>query len=270
MKGIALASLALSLLLVSSVVLARDVTIDLRLTQKSPTVGDQVSVNVNLDQVSDLKGLDILISFDNTKLEYESAEKGNLISDFVAEIVPTPEDANETGKIEYMAVRQESGLGIDISGGTVLTLNFVARSPGEAMINLDDNDVFLADSIANAIPASIGIQSQTIEVGQTFRLKQVFNYPNPAPDLEGNTTIRVEALALLEDMEARIYDISGEMVLEITYEDFDTGNAPIYEYIWDCKNEAGDDVANGVYILWMKAILGSEEKHETWKIAILR
>ena len=268
MKGIVLASLALSLLLVSSVVLARDVTIDLRLTQKNPTVGDQVSVNVNLDQVSDLKGLDILISFDNTKLEYESANKGNLISDFVAEIVPTPDDANENGKIEYMAVRQESGPGIDISGGTVLTLNFVARSPGEAMINLDDNDVFLADSIANAIPASIGIQSQTIEVGQTFRLKQVFNYPNPVHT--GETTIRVEALALLEDIQARIYDISGEMVLEINYEDFDTDNAPIYEYIWDCKNEAGDDVANGVYILWLKAVLGSEEKHETWKIAILR
>jgi len=268
MKGIVLASLALSLFLFSNVVLARDVTIDLRLTQKNPTVGDQVSVNVNLDQVSDLKGLDILISFDNTKLEYQSAEKGALISDFVAEILPDPEDANRDGGIEYMAVRQERGLGIDISGGTVLTLNFVARSPGEALIKLDDNDVFLADSIANSIPASIGIESQTIEVGEIFRLRQVFNYPNPVRTDE--TTIRVEALALLEDIEARIYDISGELVRDIAYEDFDVSNAPIYEHIWDCKNGAGDDVANGVYILWLQATLGSDEKHETWKIAILR
>jgi hypothetical protein len=268
MKGIAIASLALLLFLFSNVVLARDVNIELRLTQKNPTVGDQIAVNVNLDQVSDLKGLDILISFDNTKLEYQSAQKGNLISDFVAEISPDPEDANETGKIEYMAVRQERGLGIDLSGGAVLTLNFVARSPGDAWIELEANDVPLADSIANSIPSFIDSSRQTIEVGQTFRLKKVFNYPNPVSTDE--TTIRVEALALLEDLEAKIYDISGELVLNITYEDFDDGNRPIYEYTWDCKNGAGDDVANGVYILWLKAILGSDEKHETWKIAILR
>lgn len=276
MKGILLASLALSLLLVSNTVLARDVAMDLRLTQDNPTVGDEVLVTVNLDQVSDLKGLDILISFDHVKLEYKSAAKGQSITDlegdnrFVEDIVTNPETANRDGKIEYMSVRQKSGLGISWTGGIILTLNFIARSPGEAWINLDANDVPLGDSMANPIPTNIGEERQIIKIGQIFRLKRVFSYPNPAPDLAGNATIRVEALALLEDLEASIYDISGELVREIAYEDFDIGDAPNYEYVWDCRNEAGDDVANGIYILWIKASLESEKKHETWKIAILR
>ncbi len=276
MKGILLASLALSLLLVSNTVLARDVAMDLRLTQDNPTVGDEVLVTVNLDQVSDLKGLDILISFDNVKLEYKSAEKGQSITSlegdnrFVEDIVTDPEAANKDGKIEYMSVRQKSGLGISWPGGIILTLNFIARSPGEAWIKLDANDVPLGDSMANLIATGIDEERQIIEIGQTFRLQQVFSYPNPAPDPAGNATIRVKALALLEDLEASIYDISGELVLEIAYEDFDVRDAPVYEYVWDCKNEAGDDVANGIYILWIKASLESEKKHETWKIAILR
>ena len=273
MKGIVLALVMLSLFLASNLSLARDVSIDLRLIQQNVNVGDGISVNVNIDQVFDLKGIDILISFDNLMLEYESITKGILIEDFVEDIVPDPEISNSTGKIEYLAVLQSPGPGIDLasSSSTILTLRFTARAPGEAWIKLDLNDVSLGDSMANAIPAVIDTAQRKIQIGQIARLKQVFSYPNPAPDTEGNTVIRVEALALLEELEARIYDISGELVKEIDHEDFDDADAPVYEYEWDCKNESGRDVANGAYILWLKASF-SEDKHETqtWKIAILR
>ena len=270
MKGIALASVALSLLLVSNISLARDVPIYPVLNQQQVNVGDEFSVRINIDQVSDLKGMDILISFDNVRLEYKSITKEVLIEDFVEDIVPDPETSKTTGKLEYVAVLEASGPGMDTPGGTILTLNFVARSPGEAWVKLDPNDVSLGDSIANAIPAVIDMDRYTVEIGQVFKLKQVFNYPNPAPDPQGNTTIRIEALALLDELEAKIYDISTELVKTVEHVDFDSSNAPIYEYVWDCKNEEGQDVANGTYILWLKAKLDSDEEHETWKIAILR
>jgi len=270
MKGIVIASVMLSLFLISSLSLARDVSLALRLIQQNVNVGDEVSVNVNIDQVSDLKGIDVFISFDNLRLEYDSIEKGILIEDFVEDIVPDPEASNTNGKIEYMSVLEEPGSGIDSPGGTVLTINFVARSPGEAWIKLDPNDVPLGDSTANVIPSTIDTDRNAIQIGQIFSLNRVFNYPNPAPNTEGDTVIRVEALALLDGLEGRIYDISGELVKVIDYQDFDSNNAPFYEYEWNCKNEADQDVANGTYILWIKATLGSDEKHKTWKIAILR
>lgn len=274
MKGVVMASVMLSLFLVSSLCLARDVSLSLRLMQQNVNVGDEVSVNVNIDQVSDLKGIHILISFDNLRLEYNSIEKGILIEDFVEDIAPDPEASNTGGKnaggIEYLAVLEEPGSGIDSPGGTVLTINFVARSPGEASIKLEPNDVPLGDSTANVIPTTIDPDPRVIQIGQIFSLNRVFNYPNPAPNTEGNTIIRVEALALLDRLEGRIYDISGELVKVIEDQDFIKSNAPFYEYEWNCMNEADQDVANGTYILWIKATLGSDEKHKTWKIAILR
>ncbi len=220
------------------------------------------------------KGVHILISFDNRSLEYNSIEKGILIEDFVEDIVPDPEASNtggrKEGEIEYLAVLEEPGSGIDSPGSTVLTINFVARSPGEAWIKLDPNDVPLGDSTANVIPTTIDTDRHAIQIGQIFSLNRVFNYPNPAPNVQGSTVIRVEALALLDGLEGRIYDISGELVKVIDYQDFDNSNAPFYEYEWNCKNEADQDVANGTYVLWIKATLGSDEKHKTWKIAILR
>ncbi|MFC1712050.1 cohesin domain-containing protein [Candidatus Poribacteria bacterium] len=268
MKGTVLASLALSLLLISNISLARDVPVYPVLNQQQVNVGDEFSVRINIDQVSDLKGMDILVSFDNVKLEYKSITKEALIDDFVEDIAPDPETSENTGKLEYVAVLEASGPGMDSPGGTILTINFVARSPGEAWIRLDPNDVSLGDSIANAIPAAIDVDRYTVQIGEVFKLRRVFNYPNPAPDSNGNTTIRVEALALLDELEGKIYDISAERV--ITIEEFDSSNAPIYEYVWDCRNEEGEDVANGTYILWLKATKDSDEEHETWKIAILR
>ena len=270
MKGIALASLTIVLFLVPCLSPARNVSVDLRPIQQNLNVGDEISVNVRIDQVSDLKGIHILVSFDNVRLEYESTTKGILIDGFEEDIVPDQELSETEGRMEYMAVLGERGPGMDSPGGTILTLDFVARSPGAAWIKLDSNDVALGDSMASVIPAAIDTERQTIQIGEIPRLERVFNYPNPAPDAEGNTVIRIEALALLEELEARIYDVSGELVRTIGHEGFDRSNAPVYDYVWDCKNDEDRDVANGTYILWVKANFGSDEKHETWKIAVRR
>ena len=277
MKGIALTSVALSLLLIANLSLALDVSIYPVLNQTQVNIGDTVSMKINIGQVSDLKGVNILISFDNQKLEYESITQEFRISDFAEEIAPNPDAAKDTGRMEYMAVLNSAGPGIDISEGAILTIDFVAKFPGAAYIKLDSNDVPLGNSIANAIPANIDEKELTIQIGQIFELKRVFTYPNPARD---KTTIRVEALAPLRKLEAKIYDISSELVKTIdTIDDF-SGSGVVYEYEWDCKNEQGQDVANGAYILWLKAMwseTGQDSakeneiwEYKTWKIAILR
>jgi len=262
--------LAIALLfLVSGFSYASNVSIDLRMVKQNLNVGDTLPVEVVIEQVTDLKGINILVSFDNLKLEYLSLSKGEIISNFTEDIVPNTEDAKATGKLEYSAVLEGPGSGIESSGGVILTLNFLVRSPGDTWVKLLPNDISMADSVANSIPANIDSTQQTINISQVFELKRVFNYPNPV-DVSGKTTIRCESLAILDGLEARIYDISGELVKTIDFQDFNIGQAPVYEYQWDAKNEKGQDVANGTYILWIKAKLGSDEKNQTWKIAVLR
>jgi hypothetical protein len=261
-------TIALSFLFSGYSFAANNVSIDLRFVNLNVNVGDEFPVDVIIDQVTNLKGVNIIISFDNLKLEYVSTSKGPVISKFSEDITPDSESAKTTGKIEYMAVLEDPGPGIESSGGILMTVNFLVRAPGNTWVKLLPNETALADSTANAIPTSIDESSRSVNVNQIFELKRVFNYPNPVTS--GNTTIRCEALAILDNIEAKIFDISGELVKEIVYSDFNSSKAPVYEYIWDGKNEKSQDVANGTYILWIKAKLDSDEKNQTWKIAVLR
>ncbi|MEK7398909.1 MAG: cohesin domain-containing protein [Candidatus Poribacteria bacterium] len=274
MKRIIITITILLLFLVSGYSYARNaaiiqgVSIDLKMGKQNLNVGDTMPVEVIIDQVSDLKGINILISFDSTKLKYVSISKGSMIEKFAEELVPGANEANANGKFEYLAALEGPGSGIESSGGTILTIIFSIKAPGDAWIKLLANDISMADSTANTIPTSIDLNQLTTNIGQIFELN-VFNYPNPV-GISGKTVIKCVSKAILEDLQARIYDISGELVKTIESSDFNTSQAPIYEYEWNCKNEKDQDVANGVYILWVKAKLGSDEKNQTWKIAILR
>jgi hypothetical protein len=260
--------------------IAQGVSIKLKIAndKSNLNVGDIMPVEVVIDRVSDLKGVYIGISFDSTKLKYVSISKGSIIEKFTEDLPPKAEKdedlqvlqakINANGEFEYLAVIEGPGSGIESSGGVILTINFSIKAPGEAGIKLLDKGISMADSTANAIPTNTDLNEFTRNIGQEFILN-VFNYPNPV-DISGKTVIRCESKALFEDLQARIYDISGELVKTIEFSDFNTDQAPIYEYKWDCTNDKKQDVANGVYILWVKAKLGSDEKNQTWKIAILR
>ncbi len=267
MKHIIIKTVIISLLL-TSFAYAGNISIDLRMTKQNLNVGDNLPIEVTIDKVSDLKGINILISFDSTKLKYVSISKSAIIDKFTEDIVPDPNEANANGKFEYLAVLEGPGSGIDLPEGTILTINFIVKAPGDVWVKLLPNEISIADSTANTIPVNIDTNQLITNIGQVFELT-VFNYPNPV-DISGKTTIRCVSKAILNGLEARIYDISGELVKKIEYNDFNSSQAPIYEYEWDCKNEKDQDVANGVYILRVKAKLGSDEKNQTWKIAVLR
>jgi len=270
MKRITIILTIALMFLISGYSYANSVSVNLRMVNPNLNVGDKFPVEVVIDQVTDLKGVNILVSFDNLKLEYLSMSKGTIINSFTEDIVPDTQDAKTTGKLEYLAVLEGTGTGVESTKDEVLlTINFLVRSPGDTWVKLLPNDISMADSTANAIPTTIDTTQRSINVGQIFELKRVFNYPNPV-DNSGKTVIRCESMAILEDLQAKIFDISGELVKTIDFQDFNISQAPIYEYEWDCRNEKGRDVANGTYILWIKAKLGSDEKNQTWKIAVLR
>jgi hypothetical protein len=102
------------------------------------------------------------------------------------------------------------------------------------------------------------------KIGVTAELSQAntYNYPNPSRD--GKTTIR---FTLLEPVQVvlRIYDETGHLVWS---RDLSPGQtiAGVNNVAWDGRNDAGQAVGNGGYILQVQGV----GKTITKKIAIVR
>ena len=111
----------------------------------------------------------------------------------------------------------------------------------------------------------IGIILQTItsveEITSTipisFALEQ--NYPNP---FNPETTIRY-VLPEASRVKLAIYNLLGQRIVTLVDQEQQSG---IYSVQWDGKNEAGRDVASGLYLYLLKA----QEFTSVQKLALIR
>jgi len=135
--------------------------------------------------------------------------------------------------------------------------------------------------VARAYNGSIYSSPRTLNLkeGETLRVdfafgimpeETVFNYPNPAKS--GSTTIRYYCGYADPEAEIRIYNMSGELVRKVKDSEIDKAGARIYNFLWDCKNSSGKDVASGVYIyaVEVKERSGSGSKRVVKRMAIIR
>jgi len=97
------------------------------------------------------------------------------------------------------------------------------------MVNLKEGETFKVNFVFGIMP------------GET-----VFNYPNPAKS--GSTTIRYYCGYSDPEAEIKIYNIAGELVRGVRDSEIDETDAPIYKFLWDCKNDSGKGTASGIYI----------------------
>lgn len=116
---------------------------------------------------------------------------------------------------------------------------------------------------------------ETLRVDFTFAImpeETVFNHPNPAKD--GSTTIRYYCGYNDPESEIKIYNVNGELVREVKDSEIDKARAgeKIYNFLWDCKNSSGKDVASGVYIyiVEVKEKSSGETKKVVKRMAIIR
>jgi hypothetical protein len=119
------------------------------------------------------------------------------------------------------------------------------------------------------------LEGQTLNVKFTFPLSvsRVYCQPNPGPDTSGNIYICFIGNQSYE-AEVKIYTITGEEVRKSSvFENFtNADSATGRRFVWNLKNNAGKEVANGVYfyILEVKDISSGESKKFKGKIAIIR
>lgn len=99
-----------------------------------------------------------------------------------------------------------------------------------------------------------------------YRVSEVYNSPNPTYD--GITTINYKLHFDAEDASVKIYDSSGRMVRVLNGTTIFGKN----QVLWDCTDEDGDNLNNGVYFFLVRARdAESGRVVEKWeKLAIVR
>lgn len=125
---------------------------NLKLTPASQTVAlnKQVTINVVVEDVTNLQGASITLNFDATKLQYKSRADGEFIPNATIQI-PNLDNDNGIVTLDIAGL----GLGSYNSGtGTIMTVTFSTASKGKTDITL--NSTQLRDNNNDEIPHTKG------------------------------------------------------------------------------------------------------------------
>lgn len=102
-----------------------------------------------------------------------------------------------------------------------------------------------------------------VRVQSSFVLQALANHPNP---FAGSTVIAYTLTQPAQEVSLRIYTVAGRLIRELKYFD----EVGYVEHEWDGTDEAGVEVANGVYYLRFVARRGDERIERIEKMARLR
>lgn len=140
----------------------------------------------------------------------------------------------------------------------------VFTSPKSNNFSRDPSGVNVV-SISGVGSASANFDVVNLAVTNSQNISKAITYPNPAgkgyahPLGEGNATVTFHLTRPTSEYSINIYTLSGDLVRKIG-----TGQIPlnitrsddrkwVYEFQWDLKNDSGQHVAPGVYLILVRA-----------------
>ena len=94
-------------------------------------------------------------------------------------------------------------------------------------------------------------------------LSGIVCYPNPARDGYINIT---NLPTDLRDFSLEIFTLTSKLVKSFSEDDTEYDGKGIRTVRWDCKNDSGEDVAPGVYIILIK----NDSRVKKCKVAVIR
>ncbi|MBW6516531.1 MAG: hypothetical protein K0B81_07965 [Candidatus Cloacimonetes bacterium] len=149
--------------------------------------------------------------------------------------------------------------------------------PIKHQLNLDAGNYTLSISCAD-VNGNFQVRDINFVVNTTFDVINLANYPNPVitttidPVNQNRTRFTYVLTDDADDVKIRVYTVSGRLVK--TFDNLPTG-VGYHEYPrtvlgWDCRDESGIFLANGVYFYKITARRGSKTIERTQKMAIVR
>ena len=94
-------------------------------------------------------------------------------------------------------------------------------------------------------------------------LSKVICYPNPARD--GHINI-INLPTNNKDFSVEVFTVTSKLVKAFSPDDIEYTYDGFKRIKWDCKNDAGEDVAPGVYLILVK----NDSKKKVFKVAVIR
>jgi hypothetical protein len=218
----------------------------------------ELAVDVQLKDVTDLKGYGIQVNYDPTVLEFINAtDEGDTFlksGDRSADIFAVLDHNKETGAL-YIASAVTQGNPVS-GAGTLGTLTFRLLDP-----NRQDTDIHIAQGILFN-PTLDGFIA--INLGDRFSLIPTefaleHNFPNP---FNPETTLRY-AIPNAGQVTLSIYNVLGQEVVQLVNAEQMPG---FYNISWNGKDALGHTVASGVYLYRIQA----GDFHQTHKMLLLK
>ncbi|MBI4491022.1 MAG: T9SS type A sorting domain-containing protein [Deltaproteobacteria bacterium] len=212
------------------------------------TARDEVRVQVILSEMGQIKGYGFDVNYDPTQYEFVRAEQGmdNLLGGASPLFLTS---AKEPGKVMIGYATPTSGGGVSSSGpAAVLTFRKIGNALGE--FRLSNLLVLDASGGVNSIK---NVQALDLKPKE-FGLDQ--NYPNPF----NPATQIAYRLPVDSNVRLAVYNILGQQIRTLM-----NGFTPAgaYTVTWDGKDEAGRQVASGMYLYRLDAGKFSSVKRMT-------
>jgi hypothetical protein len=215
-------------------------SIDVNVQDQEFTVGGYISATGTMSLVlSDANGIDV---FDNTFRLYLN---GNQVPD-----------------TDYV---------------TTINTENVNRIPIKYQLNLTKGNYSLVIDCKD-VNGNYNTRELQFVVNTTFDVKNVGNYPNPVlgravdPKNDGRTRFTYVLTDDADEVTIKVYTVAGRLVR--TFDNLPTGvgyhEYPRTVYGWDCKDDFGFFLANGVYFYKIIAKQGNKKIEKTMKMAILK
>jgi parallel beta-helix repeat protein len=216
-----------------------DEALALSLQEVSISAEGDVTVAMRLEgNVSEVKGISTVITYDPSQLEFVSARLADGMVSPLAEVFFW--HGEQAGKVQVDLAML--GTGVTIGGsGEVAVLAFRALA-GEYALAFDGAALRGAEN--EDLTAELqGLESRP-EMPTVFRLVQ--NVPNPFNPV---TTVKYE-VPFESDVTIQVYDVAGREVRTLV-----DGSVPAgrHQVVWDGRNDAGESVGSGVYFCTMNA-----------------
>ena len=203
-----------------------------------PRVGEEVVIDVSLEDFAELKGYGLSVNYDAEKLEFVKTVTANsLLGE--GELAQAQIIAQADGEVSIAA------FGETVTEGD-LGMSLVFRTKTEieedTYIEVSESEVRDGNYAVNslALPAPVQIQTRP----EAFVLKN--NYPNP---FNPATTIKY-ALPEAVFVKLEIYNVVGQVVRTLVA---DHQNAGRYVVQWDASNESGHSLSSGIYFYRLQA-----------------
>lgn len=158
-----------------------------------------------------------------------------------------------------------------------INLENINRIPIKYQLNLRKGNYTLVVDCKD-VNGNFNTREVQFEVSETFGLSKVGNYPNPVlgraedPKNDGRTRFTYVLTDDADQVTIKVYTVAGRLVR--TFKNLPTGvgyhEYPRTLYGWDCTDELGFPLANGVYFYKVIAKKGGKTLEKTMKMAILK